>query len=91
MSCRPKLGNFEALVFSYEFLLTTARTYVIMYVGSIRVMHTIVSPLLNHIPFWHGSSLSLYAHTSGSHFCHYVQMDHPESASADVEAWTLVN
>jgi hypothetical protein len=28
---------------------------------------------------------------SGSHFCHNVQMDHLESASTDVEAWTLVN
>jgi hypothetical protein len=44
------LRNFGALVLSYEFLFTTARTYVIMYVGSIRVMHAIVPwyPWLPH-------------------------------------------
>jgi hypothetical protein len=42
MSCRTNLRKFEALVLSYEFLFTTARTYVIMYVGSFRVMHMIV-------------------------------------------------
>jgi hypothetical protein len=33
----------------------------------------------------------VHSHLVGFHFCRYVQMDHLESASADVEAWTLVN
>jgi hypothetical protein len=36
-------------------------------------------------------SILVHSHPSGSHFCRYVQMDNIGSASADVEAWTLVN
>jgi hypothetical protein len=32
-----------------------------------------------------------HTHPSDSHFCRYAQTDHLESASADVEAWTLVD
>jgi hypothetical protein len=71
--------------------------YVIMYVCSFRVLTygcTLVpmaTPFLNHIPFCRGSSLSLYAHTVWFSLCRYVQMDNIGSASANVEAWTLVN
>jgi hypothetical protein len=51
-----------------------------------------ITPILNHVLLYHGSSLSLYTHTRlVPHFCRYVQMDNLGSASANVEAWTLVN
>jgi hypothetical protein len=33
----------------------------------------------------------VHSHPTVSHFCRYVQMDNAESASVDVESWTLVN
>jgi hypothetical protein len=33
----------------------------------------------------------VHSRLSSSHFCRYVQMDNIGSASANVEAWTLVN
>jgi hypothetical protein len=78
MSCRTNLRNFEALVLSYEVLLTAARTYVVMYVGSIRVMHTIVPwyPWLPHCltiyPFCVDRVYPCMLTSSGSHFCRYV-------------------
>jgi hypothetical protein len=80
-----------------NFWFTTARTYVVMYVGSIRVMHTIVPeyPWLPHCLTVYPSCVDrVYPCTltpSGSHFCRYVQMDNAGSTLADVEAWTLVN
>jgi hypothetical protein len=57
MSCYKNLRNFGALVLSYEFLFTTARTLPSwMFVP-------MATPFLNHVLFYHGSSLSLYTHT----------------------------
>jgi hypothetical protein len=72
--------------------------YVIMYVCSLRVLTYdctfahMITPFLNHILFLSWSEFILvHSHPFGSHFCSYVQMDHLGSASADVEAWTLMD
>jgi hypothetical protein len=68
-----------------------------MYVCSFRVLHTII-PWYARLPHF----LTTYSFImdrvypctltpASSHFCRYVQMDNLGSASANVEAWTLVN
>jgi hypothetical protein len=69
LSFYANLRNVGALVLSYEFLFTTASTlchYVCLLVPSLAydcILVHLITPFLNYILLYHGSSLSLNTHT----------------------------